>query len=401
MVLSQCETDFNCSGTRICYNTSWTNYSSQCLCSTWYGFTGENCTSIDTPTGIYRFFSHVLLLLAESSLLIISSLQFWKLLKVDRNWSVTHTSQIQIVLASFFYLMGESFDFSILLNPQDFVYPVGGEKSSKYFVPVDILILLGDCFVYLALAGLPVLWREITNQIFRPQKAKLTFVKPLIIFEFGFCASVLFVLIFVSPEYAFLVAAPFVIVLILAYGIYGVALFRVLVTLASTQDSQKVKFMKSAQRVARMSIVIFLLGLLDIIFSLLDFYFAGYPVWLEYSLPNVIAWPLLFVHFTTYISIISAIICQVFLSITTNSMTNQKKAQLSSKDQQNQEDNQQVAGYQQSTVEGTSVHPGSIVLVTDIHSMKKKLKLKRNLRFPTRLKPIEDFSGIHDNSFSS
>ena len=400
-----CLNDFDCPGTLLCYNTTWTNHVGICNCSNWYGFSGPNCLEFGlTSTSKFRIFGGVLNLTFWSLLILFSIREFRKFSLIFPAWSISHTCQLQIVFASIFQLLTEALDFSILTHPADYnskisKFPI--VKGSLLFNVAAIFNAFGDCFIYLALAALPAHWRGITHQAFRNDnttRSRLSFTNTLIIFEVLFFLAISITTITAGPGQAFIVSMPFVIFLMFAYLFYGVALIRVLMDIAKTQDEKKIKFLKSSRKIAHLCLIIFALGASDLILDLLVFIYDVEPRWREYSPIGQFAFPVLFTQFNSWIVMCCAIVCQSFLTISIKSYFRKKQTSTQKNQEPGEEYENGIVPQETGTVtHGESANPDSIVHMNDIRSVKMKQKKAKNVH---RLKPIEDVT-VSESSFQN
>src|SRR5438045_2723529 len=105
---SGCASDRDCPGTRICYNVSWTGFQATCLCSTWFGFSGSDCQdSLQTSTALWRFITAIFLIVGWIIAILIGTYEVRRLAKFRKEWSVTHTCQLQLLSGSILCCLAE------------------------------------------------------------------------------------------------------------------------------------------------------------------------------------------------------------------------------------------------------------------------------------------------------
>jgi len=319
-----------------------------------------------------------------------------RLLKYKKEWTVTHTCQAQLALACVLLYVAELFGLIYTLRPWELnqYLPGTDQRTTPLFYAKQILSSLGYSALFLALATLPFHWREIANQAFRPNKKKLSYFWPVAIFELLF-ASITIVLVALSmPNAAYIAAIPFVIIVISLYGVWGFALYRVLMNAAEKQVvEQRARFIKSAGNVARTSLKTFGVGLSVLLFSLLFALMSTDTQWRENSPPGKLSTPVAIGSCLNISLMIAALFNQYYLSATIRSSV----ARASSKDGfgTNSNKNLTPAGdrrVQVDTVTGDhSAQPDSIVGMDNPRDIKKKTKALARKREP-RLRAITDMS---------
>ena len=388
-----CLSDRDCPGTLVCYNTSWTQYQAVCLCSTWFGFSGVNCEhSFQTVTSQWRIVTTIFLVIGWISGFFIGLYEIRRLLKYKKEWTVTHTCQIQLIFACAFCFTSEAMGLVTSVHAQDLrTYLVGTNmKTTELFYPEQLITVLGYCFIFLALATLPLHWRELTNQAFRRNKRKLSYIRPLIVFELLFSGLTVVFVAMSNPSAAYISAIPFVCLVIIAYGICGLALYRVLTKIAESQQTeQRVRFLKSARNVQITSLKMFVIGLLILILNLTFALIASDPEWREHSPEGQISEPVLVGTFLTYVLLSAMIVGQTYLSATIRSTI--ARATLGSGAGTGSNNKTPVERRVDSFTGDFSGKPDSLVALDDVNEIKKKTKALAKKREP-RLRAITDMS---------
>ena len=273
----------------------------------------------------------------------------------------------------------------MLPEDYDVHVPFTDIKGSALYYPRNVTESFGYCLIFLALSSLPILWREITNRALKPYQGKVPFVKPLLVYETIFAVSIILAASLGNSSFASIVAFPFVIILIFSYGFYGIALSRVLVSISSTQDTHRGRFLKSARVVAKTSLIIFAFGSIFCIDSLVFFFLTEGSRWREYATPYQVARPLILATTGSFIILCGAVLCQYFIGKETRG----KETQTTISNEAMLEIDQGGDYRPEKTVAESSVaNPDSIVNLNDIRSIKSKKKvMAKNAK---KLKPIND-----------
>jgi len=428
--MSSCVTDIDCPGTLVCYNTSWTNHQSTCLCSTWFGFSGPNCEfALQTSTSTWRVANSIFFSLAWCAVFLVGVASLRKLSvftvvhpqsaeegRSSTGWSVTHTCQVQLVIATALSMTAEILGIITTLSPLDLklFLPGTDRKTSTLFYPKQILTSLSYCFIFLALVTLPLHWREIANQAFRPNKKKLSYLWPLVAFEILFSAITLIFVALSMPSAAYISAIPFVIIVVALYGIGGLSLWRILTKAAKYQGAeQRNRFLKSAQTVANTSLKMFAIGVGIIVMNTVFALTSGDPQWRELSRPDAISTPVVIGSILNLFLLSAAAFGQFYLSTTIRASVARQQSSYqqgdASRNTHGNHQNKQVAddqpmlanhpggggGGASSTQERTvdhSAQPDSIVGLSDKKAIKSKRKILKRKGGPRRLRPITDMT---------
>jgi hypothetical protein len=407
-----CITDLDCPGTTICYNTTWTNFTAKCACSTWFGFDGPDCLTVGkTSTSVFRITTTSILLTLWWLTFLVGTFDFIRLLRFgDRKWTVTHTCQLQLIIACVFLGLGEIFGMHTNLHAEELVIFLPGTpyKTTHLFFPKQMLTTFGYSCIFLALSTLPLHWREIAHQAFRGKQAKrkLSYVKPLIAFELSFATVEIVLTALTMPSAAYIAAIPFVVIVIISYGIGGTALIRVLTSVAQTQanDSmQKTRFLKSARSVAGTSIRMFVVGAIVLIMNLVFALVSFDTVWRELCQPGVLAQPIV-IGFLSSLSLVSALWLGQYYISTSIQSTLSHHHNSNSRDNTGHASNpvvgpgtggaaagQRISPQSVSNDTPSSVQPDSIVGYESVREIQKKKKKLQKQKEP-RLRAITDMS---------
>lgn len=229
MVLDECVTDFDCPGTELCYkDLSWldNNTVSLCDCSSWWGFTGAQCTAAG-PTTLYLIVSAAVIGCLAAFLLVFNGIILYNIITLGhtKKWNSNNATLLFTTLGCLGVLLWRIITIIMAFTPEKATLNLITLEDERLHILVPIeKITLGMSVLFGTLSAITVViaWVDIVNksrQLMASSStgAFATFVKPVIAFGAAFVVCVAVSSILGKMEIAVIASTPFFICMIVAY----------------------------------------------------------------------------------------------------------------------------------------------------------------------------------------
>lgn len=224
-----CETDFDCPGSLVCYrDVSWIGEGeSECLCSAYYGWSGDNCEVRGVQTKLSIALCSIAAILAVLALLYNIG-AVWRLLQIpeQRKWDIS-AATLTFTLLSLLGILGWRIStMAITLTPQAYILHIATTDEKVHPAVMAEKVFLGIAIVFTTLASLNVslFWLEVAKKTAHLLNTDDSiwggFRKQVYAFEFLFFIVIIVAAAKASTSLAALLSIPFLVVIGVTYG-YG------------------------------------------------------------------------------------------------------------------------------------------------------------------------------------